>query len=254
MTRLVKGRHALFTIADDQRFARDAHQDLVLCAFKILVRDRFLVHPGSVQRRFVDQIGEVGARKARRTSRDHRDIDVFRQRDLPNMNGEDAFAALHIGSGHNHAPVKAAGAEQRRIQDVGPVGRRNQDDAFVGFESVHFHKQLVEGLLALVMSSAEARSAMPPNRIDFIYKDDARRVFLPLFKQIANPRCAHADEHFHEIRSTDREKRHIGFARDRSRQKGLSGPGGADQQDALWNASTELLEFLRFFQKINNFL
>ena len=170
------------------------------------------------------------------------------------MHGKDAFTALHIGTGNDHAAVKAAGTEQGRIQNVGPVRCGNQDHAFVGFEAVHFNKQLVECLLALIMSTAETRAAMAPHRVDFIYKDDARGVFLALFEQVANPRCADTDEHFHEIRSADREKRDVGFAGDCPCQKRFSGSRGANQQDAFGNASAKLLEFLWLFQEIDDFL
>src|SRR5262249_49073100 len=63
-----------------------------------------------------------------------------------------------------------------------------------------------------------------------------------------------ADEHLHEVRAADREERNVGFAGDGARKKGLAGSGRAHQQDALWNASAELLELLRFLQELDNLL
>ena len=104
------------------------------------------------------------------------------------------------------------------------------------------------------MSAAEACAAMPSDRVDFIDKDDAGRVLLALFEQVANARCADADEHFDEIRSADREERNIGFAGDRARQKRFSGSRRADEQYAFRNAAAQFLEFLRLLQKVDDFL
>src|ERR1700742_323499 len=49
-----------------------------------------------------------------------------------------------------------AGAQQRRIQHVGPVGGGDQDHAFIGFKAVHLDQQLVEGLFAFVIAAAQA--------------------------------------------------------------------------------------------------
>ena len=246
MTGLVIRRDALFMLADDERFARNTHQHLILSAFEIFVRDRLLIHARCIQRGFVDQIGEICARESRRASGNHRDIDVFSQRDLSNVNRKDSFAPSDVGPGNNHPPVKTAGAQQCRVENIRPVGCSNQDYAFVGFKPVHLDKQLVECLLALVMSAAEACAAMPSDCVDFIYKDDARGVLLALLEQIANARGTHADEHFDEIRSADREERNIGLARDCAREKCFSGTWGAEEQYTSRNPSAKLLELLGF--------
>ena len=51
------------------------------------------------------------------------------------------------------------------------------------------------------MTAAEAGSAMTPDGIDLIYKDDARCVLLALHEQIADARRADANEHLDEVRS-----------------------------------------------------
>src|ERR1017187_10226766 len=150
--------------------------------------------------------------------------------------------------------VVADGAEQRRIQHVGAVRSRHQDDAFVGFEAVHFHHQLVEGLLALVMSAAEPGAAMAAHRVDFIDENDAGGILLALFEQVAHTAGAHAHEHLDEVRAGDGEERYAGFAGDGAGQQGLAGSRRSYQQNALRNASPELLELLRFPQKLDDLL
>ncbi len=107
----------------------------------------------------------------------------------------------HVRTRHDHAPVESAGTQKRRIENVRPVRGRNQDHAFVRFEAVHFDEQRVQRLLALVVTAAEARAAMAPDRVDFVDEDDAGRVLLALLEKVANAARADADEHLDEVRT-----------------------------------------------------
>jgi hypothetical protein len=120
---------------------------------------------------------------------------------VPRAITQDVFAALHVRARHHNAAVKTAGPQKRRIENVRPVRRGNQDYAFVRFESVHFHEQRVQGLLAFIVSAAQARAAVPSDGVDFVDEDDARRIFLALLEKIANAACAYADEHLNEVRT-----------------------------------------------------
>jgi hypothetical protein len=46
----------------------------------------------------------------------------------------------------------------------GPVGGRDQDDVVLHLEAVHLDEQLVERLLALVVTAAEAGAAVAARR------------------------------------------------------------------------------------------
>ena len=139
------------------------------------------------------------------------------------MDGEDALAALHVGTVDDDAAIEAAGTEQRRIEDVGTVRRGDEDDAFVRLEAVHLDEQLVQRLLALVVAAAEAGAAMTADRVDLVDEDDAGRVLLALLEQIADARGADADEHLDEVGAADREERNVRFTRDRAREQRLAG-------------------------------
>ena len=149
---------------------------------------------------------------------------------------------------------KRPGPQQRRIEHVGTVGRRHQDDAFVRLEAVHLDEQLVQGLFALVVTAAEAGAAMTADRVDLVDEDDAGRVLLALLEQVAHARRADADEHLDEVGAADREERHVRFTGDRAREQGLAGSRRAHQQHALRNAAAELLEFLRFLEELDDLL
>ena len=158
------------------------------------------------------------------------------------MHAQDSFAALHVGPRHDDAAVEAAGAQHRRIEHVGPVGRGDDDHALVRLEAVHLDQELVERLLALVVPAAQACAAMASDGVDLVDEDDAWRVLLALHEQVAHARRAHADEHLDEVRARDLEERHARLARDGAREQRLAGPRRADQQHALGDAAAEARE------------
>ena len=90
------------------------------------------------------------------------------------MDRQDALAPPDVRTVDHDAAVEAAGTKQRRVEHVGTVGRRDQDDAFVRLEAVHLDEQLVERLLALVVPAAHAGAAVAPHSVDLVHEDDAR--------------------------------------------------------------------------------
>ena len=163
---------------------------LSLASSNSLHRDQALALARGEQRRLVDEVGEVGAGEAGRAAGDDARIDVGRQRHLLHVHGEDLLAAVDVGARHDDLAVEAAGAQQRRIEHVGPVGRGDDDDAFIGLEAVHLDQQLVQGLLALVIAVAEAGAAMAADRVDFVDEDDARRAIFLAWSNMSRTRLA----------------------------------------------------------------
>ena len=98
------------------------------------------------------------------------------------MNLEDILSAAQVGIIYGNLTVKAPGTQQRRVKDVGAVGRRNDDNALICTEAVHFHKQLVERLLTLIVSAAHARAAVTADGVDLINKDDRGGILFRLVK------------------------------------------------------------------------
>ncbi len=130
---------------------------------------------------------------------------------------------LHVGPVEDHLAVEAARPQERRVEDVRPVGRGDHDDVRVGVEAVHLDEDLVEGLLALVVRAAEARAALAADGVDLVDEDDAGAVALGLIEEVADAAGADADEHLHELRAGDAEEGHAGLAGHGARQQGLAG-------------------------------
>ena len=182
------------------------------------------------------------------------EVDIGRQRHVADVHLEDLLAADDVGVRHHDLAVETAGAQQRRVEHVGPVGGGDQDDAFVGLEAVHLDQQLVQRLLALVIAAAEAGAAMAADRVDFVDEDDAGRVLLGLVEHVAHAARADADEHLDEVRAGNGEERHVGFAGDRAGEQRLAGSGRADQQHAARDLAAEPLELLRVAQELDDLL
>ena len=156
-----------------------------------------------------------------------------------------AWRPFEVGALDGDLPVEAAGAQQRRVEDVGPVGGGDEDDAALDVEAVHLDEQLVEGLLALVVAAAETGAAVTADGVDLVDEDDGRRVGLGLLEQVADAAGADADEHLDEVRAGDREERHAGLAGDGAGEQRLAGAGRAVEQDALGDLGADGLELGR---------
>ena len=143
--------------------------------------------------------------------------------DVARVDLQDLLAAAQVRPVDDDAAVEAAGAQERRIEDVGPVRGGDEDDALVGLEAVHLDEQRVQRLLALVVPAAEARAAVAADGVDLVDEDDAGRVLLALLEQVADARGADAHEHLDEVRARDREER-ARWPRRRPRGRGASCP------------------------------
>src|SRR5206468_12576281 len=113
---------------------------------------------------------------------------------------------------------------------------------------------LVERLLALIVTAPEAGAAVPPDRVDLIDEDDGRSGRLGLLEEVAHTGSAHADEHLYEVRSADREERHAGLARDRTREQRLARARRAEQEDALRDLRPHRLELRRVLEVLLDLL
>jgi glucuronate isomerase len=131
---------------------------------------------------------------------------------------EDLSAAGAVGRLDGDPAVEAAGAQQRRIEHIRAIGRRQNDHRLARVEAVHLDQQLVERLLALVVPTEHiASTAPPPDRAQLVDEDDRRCGLLGLGEQVAHTGCADADHDLDELRAAHTEERHVGLAGHRAR-------------------------------------
>ena len=206
------------------------------------------------QRGLVEHVREVGAGEAGGLAREHLEVDALGERLALGVHLEDLLAALQVGRVDADLAVEAARAQQRGVEDVGAVRRRDEDDVGLRVEAVHLDEHLVERLLALVVAAAHAGAAVAADGVDLVDEDDGRRVLLGLVEQVAHAARADADEHLDEVRTRDRVERHARLAGDRAGEQGLAGSGRAVQQHALRDAGADGLELRRVLQEVLDLL
>lgn len=60
---------------------------------------------------------------------------------------------------HSNLPVKAARPQEGRVQHIWTVGGSKDDDARVAFKAIHLRKELVDGLLSLIIATSHTCTA-----------------------------------------------------------------------------------------------
>ncbi len=100
----------------------------------------------------------------------------------------------------SHATVEPARPGERGIEDLGPVGGREDDHTDARLEPVHLREDLVERLLLLVVApEPDARAAAPADGVQLVNENDRGRGLARLLEQVTDARSAHADDGFDEL-------------------------------------------------------
>jgi hypothetical protein len=115
------------------------------------------------------------------------------------VNVENRFALGDVRQAHGNLAVEATWTQQGAVQNVGAICRGHDDDARRLIKAVHFSQNLVQGLLALVVTAADASAALATNAVQFVNEDDGRRGLPGVIKQRTHPRGSDADEHLHKL-------------------------------------------------------
>ena len=254
MTCFVPSRADFFLIAHRKTATLAAPAHFVASFFQLIKGDSCQIATSSEQSGFVDQVGEFCTRKSGSSFGDARKIHAGLKFDFFHVNAKDFLTTMHIGQRYRDLAVETTRTEQSGIENIGTVGRGDDDDTFLGVEAIHFDEHLVECLLALVIAAAHALTTVTPHSIDLINENQTWCIFLALLKHVAHTAGADTDEHFDEIRSRDREKRHVSFTSNGTSQEGFSGSRSTDHQNAFRNATTEFLELTRITKEFDDFL
>ena len=251
---LVVGGDLLFLLGDDLRAAPRPADHAVGRLLERVGGDYVAADARGEKRRLVEHVGQIRAAHAGGALSQRVQVSVGAERLVLGVDLENLLAPGQVRVGHRDLAVETSRAQQRWVEDVGAVRRRDEDNALAGAETVHLHEQLVERLLALVVAAAGARAALAANGVDLVDEDDARGVLAGLLKQVAHARSADTDEHFHEVGTRDGVKRHPGLAGHGAGEQGLTGAGRAVEQHAARDLRAELLVNLRVLQKVHDLL
>ena len=124
------------------------------------------------------------------------------------------MAAIEVGQVNRDLAVETTRAQERIIEDVGAIGRGDDDDTFVAIKAIHLDEEGVERLLAFVVTPADTGTTLTTDSVNLIDEDDTGRVLAALLKHVTDASRTDTDEHFNEVGTTDRKERHLGLASD----------------------------------------
>mmetsp|Transcript_7856 Transcript_7856/g.23167 ORF Transcript_7856/g.23167 Transcript_7856/m.23167 type:complete len:226 (+) Transcript_7856:1406-2083(+) len=168
------------------------------------------------------------------------------------MHAEDTLATLEVGKVNSDLAIKATRAEKGLIQNVNTVRSGNGDDAWIAIESIHLHKDLVDGLLTLVIATSEASTTLTTNRINLINENNARSILLRLREDITHTRRTHTNEHFNKLRTRNRDEWDSSLTSHGLGQQSLARTRRSVKNDTTRDAAPIGRVHLRLLKEIND--
>src|ERR1700680_4824237 len=111
------------------------------------------------------------------------------------MDRQNPFAPPPVGAVDDNPPIEAPRSQQRRIEHVRTVRRRDENDALVRLKSVHFDKELIERLLPFIVPAPEPGPSLPAAGVDLIDEHDAGGMRLALLEQVADAGIPKDEDH-----------------------------------------------------------
>ena len=231
---------ALLLLGGEEQPAGRAQDDALDGVAEVVDAHAGVVAAGGEQGGFVHEVLQVGADHAGRAGGEGLERDRGVERHAPGVHGEDLATAGLVGGVDHDVAVEAPGAQQGRVEDLGPVGGGQHHHPLVPREPVHLGEDLVEGLLALVVA-AEGGGAAPgaADGIELVDEHDGGGGLLGLVEEVAHPAGPQAHDHLDELGGRDGEEGHLGLAGDGLGQQGLAGARGAGEQHAAGDLGAE---------------
>lgn len=96
--------------------------------------------PGGAQGCLIAQIREIRSAQPRCRPGESFEIDILREAKMTRVNTQDAFPPAPVRQRHDHLSIKAPWTQQRRIEDVRPIRRREQNHLLAIVEPIHLHE------------------------------------------------------------------------------------------------------------------
>ncbi len=219
---------------------------------EVLAGDDFVAAAERHQRPLVHDVLEIRPGEPHRAAGERLEVDVGGERLAAGVEGEDGRALGPVRQGHLDAAVEAAGAQQRRVEDVAPVRRADDDDRLPLVEAVELHQELVQRLLVLLVALGVAAAAA--NGVDLVDEDDGRGVAARLGEEVAHALGADADVDLDELGGGDGEEGDARLAGHRPGEERLARARRARQQHAAGHPRPHPGEALRVAQEGDDLL
>ena len=254
MSHFMIGNDAALFLAEDPVFFLFTHKNDFHSLKQILLGNHVSSGLDCQNGRLVDHVCQIGTHSAAGCQGNGFQIDGLIQMYVLGMHFQDVHTALQIRLVHDDSPVKTARTKQCLIQHLRPVGGRQNEQTLGRVKTIHLGQQLVQRLFPLIIAAAKAGIPAFADGIDLVDKNNTGCHFLGFLKQVADTGCAHADEHFHKIRTGQGEEGHVCLSCHRLGQQRLTGSRRAHQQGTFGQLGADLRIFSRIVQEIHHFL
>src|ERR687887_258735 len=100
-----------------------------------------------------------------------------------------------IGRADEDLAIESPRPQERRVEPVDTVRRRDHDKLAAVLEPVHLDEQLIE---RLVLLARKIEAALEPDRVELVDEDDRGPVLLGDREQATDPGCPQPGEHLDE--------------------------------------------------------
>ena len=196
----VESNGALLLVGDEFVFLFQTTHDPINGVQKVLLAHLACISSRGNQGSFIANVGDVCSAESRSLTGQKVYINAVVGFQRSQVHVKNGFPFLEVRHVHIDLPVKTTSTHEGAVQNVSPVGGRQNDDTTVCAKSIHLRQQLVEGVFALIIG-AHAGIFAPgsTNGINFVNEHNARTLVFGLLEQIADTACPHTHEHFHEI-------------------------------------------------------
>src|SRR6267143_48887 len=161
---------------------------------------------------------------------------------LIQVDPQDLFRRLAVGTRDFDDLVEPARPEQGRIHEIRPVRRADHEDVVQLDEPVHLAQDLGDDVL--VHARRVHHAANREQRFDLIEEDDARLLLVRLPEDLLDDPLALPYPLREDVGDADVEEGHVVFRRDRLHEQGLPAAGRSVEQDAARRLEGNLREQL----------
>lgn len=133
----------------------DTADQSLSCHLEIVGINDQLIMPRGQQSSLVAEIGNISAAEAWSQRGQALRIHIFAfglfEADLAEMNVENLPSSLEIGKVNLHYSIEPARSNERRVKQILPVGCGHNNNVAISAKSIHFHQDLIESVVSLVM-------------------------------------------------------------------------------------------------------
>ena len=211
-----------------------------------------LVPADGEERGLVDEVRQIRPHHARCHVGKGLQIEIGDRLDFLYVDPEDLLAPEFVRPIDEDVAVETARPEERRVKDLRPVRRGHEDHPDFRVEAVHLDQELVQRLLAFVVSAHGAETAGLPQGVELVDEDDAGGLLLGLDEEVPDAGRPEAYKHLDEFRSGEAEEGDAAFAGDGLGQEGLAGPRRSHKENPFGDPASDIGEFSRCFQEFDH--